>query len=78
MPTALRSGPYRFFFYSGDRGEPRHVHVERDRSRAKFWLDPIRLDSSAGFPGVELNRIAVLIADHRDQLVRAWNEHFAG
>ncbi len=26
MPTALRSGPYRLFFYSGDRHEPLHVH----------------------------------------------------
>ncbi|MGH8747327.1 MAG: DUF4160 domain-containing protein, partial [Burkholderiales bacterium] len=30
MPTALRKGPYRFFFYAGDRNEPVHVHVERD------------------------------------------------
>ena len=26
MPTVLRHGPYRFFFYSGDRDEPPHVH----------------------------------------------------
>lgn len=30
MPTVLRVGPYRFFFYAGDRSEPAHVHVERD------------------------------------------------
>lgn len=30
MPTVLRSGPYRFFFYAGDRDEPPHVHIERD------------------------------------------------
>lgn len=40
MPTVLRLGPYRFFFYSVDRGEPPHVHVRRDRGTAKFWLDP--------------------------------------
>jgi hypothetical protein len=34
MPTVLRSGPYRFFFYSGDAGEPSHVHIERDGSVA--------------------------------------------
>ena len=43
MPTILRQGPYRFFFYAGDRDEPVHVHVERDDSIAKFWLDPLRL-----------------------------------
>jgi hypothetical protein len=40
MPTALRLGPYRFFFYAGDADEPPHVHVERDKDKAKFWLDP--------------------------------------
>jgi hypothetical protein len=44
MPTVLRSGPYRFFFYTGDGGEPPHVHVERDDCEAKFWLDPVRLE----------------------------------
>jgi len=36
MPTILRVGPYRFFFYSADGEEPPHVHVERDDSVAKF------------------------------------------
>lgn len=39
MPTVLRTGPYRIFFYAGDRDEPPHVHVERDANIAKFWLD---------------------------------------
>ncbi len=39
MPTVLTEGPYRFF-YAGDREEPPHVHVERDRQTAKFWLQP--------------------------------------
>jgi hypothetical protein len=40
MPTVLRLGPYRFFFYAGDGVEPPHVHVERDDNTAKFRLDP--------------------------------------
>ena len=28
MPTILRVGPNRFFFYASDRAEPVHVHVE--------------------------------------------------
>lgn len=43
MPTALRIDTYRFFFYSGDRDEPPHVHIERVDNKAKFWLDPVRL-----------------------------------
>jgi len=40
MPTALRFGPYRFYFYSYDCGEPRHMHLDRENKSAKFWLDP--------------------------------------
>jgi hypothetical protein len=40
MPTTLRTGPYRFYFYSYDCGEPRHTHVDRENKSAKFWLDP--------------------------------------
>ena len=76
MPTVLRSGPYRLFFYAGDRDEPPHVHVERENNRAKFWLEPVRMQDSGGFSGIELNRIAALVEAHRDQLLGAWNEYF--
>ena len=76
MPTVLRSGPYRFFFYAGDRDEPPHVHVERDDRIAKFWLDPIRLQSSGGYSRVELARIEGLVSDHLVELMEAWNEYF--
>jgi len=54
MPTVLRLGPYRYFFYSSDSEEPPHIHVERDGSVAKFWLDPVRLVASGGFNRAEL------------------------
>jgi hypothetical protein len=76
MPTVLRSGPYRFFFYAGDRDEPPHVHVERESHRAKFWLDPVRMQASGGFSGVELNRIFALVESYREQLLGAWDEYF--
>jgi len=25
MPTVLRIGPYRFYFYAGDRNEPEYI-----------------------------------------------------
>jgi hypothetical protein len=67
---------YRFFFYAGDRDEPQHVHVERDERIAKFWPDPIRLQSSGGFSRVEIARIGKLVNNHRIELVEAWNEYF--
>lgn len=41
MPTVLRTGSYRFFFVSVDRGEPPHIHGRREDRVAKFWLDPV-------------------------------------
>ena len=76
MPTVLRLGPYRCFFYAGDRDEPPHIHVERDEQRAKFWLVPVRLHSSRGFSRQELHRIQQLIEEQNTQLVRSWNEYF--
>jgi hypothetical protein len=76
MPTVLRTGPYRFFFYAGDRDEPQHVHVERDDRIAKFWLDPLRLQSSGGFSRTELRRIERIIEENHSEIVEAWNEYF--
>jgi hypothetical protein len=78
MPTVLRVGPYRFFFYAGDRDEPLHVHVEREEKVAKFWLDPIRLQESGGFSRPELNRIQKLLGAYQDSLRKAWDEYFGG
>ena len=61
MPTVLRSGPYRFFFYAGDRHEPPHVHIEREENVAKFWLEPIRLEESGGFNRAELGRMQHIV-----------------
>jgi len=72
------SAPYRFFFYSGDREEPPHTHVERDRSIAKFWLEPVRLQNSGGYSRNEISRIERLVEENRDHLLRCWNEFFNG
>jgi hypothetical protein len=76
MPTVLRVGPYRFFFYSADRGEPAHVHVECETKRAKFWLRPVRLQESGGFGRREINRLQALVEEHQERLLRAWHEFF--
>ena len=78
MPTVLRVGPFRFFFYAGDGGEPPHVHVERDECEAKFWLDPVRLERSHGFRTKDINRLHELVVSHREQLLESWNEFFHG
>ena len=77
MPTALRSGPYRFFFYSADRGEPPHVHVEYQSKIAKLWIDPVRVADGGGFRGSELREIERLTSANRAGLLEAWNDFFS-
>ena len=76
MPTVLRIGPYRFFFYAGDSDEPQHIHVERDDKIAKYWLTPIRLQNSGGFNRTEIDRIQKIIQEYHVQLMEGWNEYF--
>lgn len=78
MPTILRKGPYRFFFYAGDRDEPMHIHIERDDKVAKFWLEPIRLCSSGGFSRAEIGRIQEVVRTHANDLKEAWHAYFNG
>jgi hypothetical protein len=76
MPTVLIVGPYRFFFFSSDGNEPRHVHVEREDRVAKFWLNPVMLHSSGGFSPREINRIHKLVVFHQKELCNAWDQFF--
>lgn len=76
MPTVLRSGGYRFFFYSLDNDEPPHVHVERGDQVAKYWLEPVELASSRRFRSHELSSLRALVLRHRQAFLRAWHEHF--
>jgi hypothetical protein len=76
MPTVLRIGPYRFFFYANDRDEPPHVHVEREKNKAKFWLSPVRLERSGRFGRHEINHIQKMVEENQELLLRGWNECF--
>jgi len=76
MPTIFKKGPYRFFFYAGDKDEPRHVHVERDDKIAKFWLEPVRMHSSGGFSRAEISKIQEIIEEYQVRFVEVWNDYF--
>jgi len=76
VPTVLRTGGYRFFFYSNENGEPPHIHVQRERLLAKFWLKPVSLAGSSGFAAPELNKLLGLVEAHQQIFVEAWNEFF--
>lgn len=76
MPTVLRIGPYRFFFYANENGEPRHIHVQHDRKLAKFWLKPVSLARSVGFSPQDLSKLLSLVEANQSLFVEAWNEFF--
>jgi len=76
VPTVLVEGPYRFFWYSADRQESPHVHVERDRETAKFWFNPTGLERNNGFSKKELNRIEAIIQLHRVRWLERWYREF--
>lgn len=76
MPTVLRIGPYRFYLYSHEPDEPAHVHVDRDDSSAKFWLQPVSLARNRGFSARELRQVQGLVEQHQAELLEAWNEFF--
>ena len=76
MPTVLRWGPYRGFFYSNEGGEPAHIHVRSGNKEAKLWLHDMTVAINAGFPAHEIGDIIRHLKQNRDELVSAWNEHF--
>jgi hypothetical protein len=76
MPTVLRTGPYRFFWYSADRNEPPHVHVERDEKTTKFWLESLELARNNGFANQELTKIRAIVEAHQQQWLARWRREF--
>jgi len=76
MPNVLRSGPYRFYFYSHEPNEPPHVHVDRDNLSAKFWLEPVGLAQNLGFRPKELRQVQEIVGQNQQRFVEAWNDYF--
>ncbi|MCX7178922.1 MAG: DUF4160 domain-containing protein [Proteobacteria bacterium] len=79
MPVVFRYKGVRFHFFSneGDPREPLHIHAVSANGEAKFWMYPeVRIAYSAGFDRRTLSEMMAVVADHREQIERAWNEHF--
>ena len=74
MPTLLRSGPYRVYFYSHEPNEPPHVHVDRDKASCIVWLNRVAIASSPGFKAGELRDVERLVAANRAMLLKAGEE----
>lgn len=80
MPAVFRHEGYRFHFYSdeGDPREPAHVHVRKGRDNAKFLLYPeVTVAYNRGFPSRVQTELIRVIEARRDEIERAWNDHFS-
>ena len=76
MPTVLRIGPYRFYFYSHEPNEPPHVHIDRDDKSAKFWVYPVSLARNLGFKANELRQIERIVTENESVILEKWDEYF--
>ncbi|MCC3701651.1 DUF4160 domain-containing protein [Rouxiella badensis] len=76
MPTILRIGGFRFFFYSHEPNEPAHIHVDKDSATAKIWLHKLSVASNVGFSPRELRTLVRLVSEHRTLLQEAWDAYF--
>jgi hypothetical protein len=55
MPTVMRVGPYRLFFFSNEGREPPHIHVKAGSVEAKVWLNSLEIAANYGFNSRQLN-----------------------
>ena len=77
MPTVLLIKGYRFFFFSNERNEPIHIHIEKAECYAKFWIDPLFVADNYGFTSKELREISIIIEKNETHIKDKWNEHFS-
>ncbi len=75
MPTILLTKGYRFFFYINDHTPP-HIHIEKNRSTAKFFLKNAELAKSKRFNAKELSEIRNIIVENLELFKTKWDEHF--
>ena len=77
MPTALKEEGFRFYFYSGDKDEPAHVHVAKGDGSGKIWLEPqLKIHSLVGFKKQEILKIMRIAEKHHQELIKKWHAYF--
>jgi Domain of unknown function (DUF4160) len=80
MPVVFRLEGMRFHFFSdeGDPREPIHIHIAKAGKDAKFWLYPeVQLAYNRRFDARTIRRLQDIVEAHRDEIERAWNDHFS-
>lgn len=77
MPTIFREKGLRFFFYSSEGSEPKHVHVAKGEAEGKIWLEPeCKACFLHGFNPVEERIIIKIVIENIEYFKRKWDEYF--
>ncbi|HEY3289326.1 MAG TPA: DUF4160 domain-containing protein, partial [Anaerolineae bacterium] len=62
-----------------DCGEPRHIHADRDRLSAKFWLDPlVTLSENHGYNRSELRGLERILIENLELMRNEWDSFCNG
>jgi hypothetical protein len=77
MPTIRRIQGFRLFFFSNERNEPPHVHVQAGDGYAKLWLGPpVVLAEAQDLTPRQQRLIMQIVKEHREFMEEAWHDHF--
>jgi len=76
MPTVLRIGAFRFYFFSHEPNEPPHIHIDRGEATIKVWLEPVEVSKSRGFRAHEIGEVVEMVVTNQTRLLEAWHEYF--
>ena len=81
MPSLFRIGPYLIFFWTGENGEPVHVHVAVKRpskDSTKIWLTRSGgcgpAHNQGNIPARDLRDIEQFVSANHDLICRRWCE----
>jgi hypothetical protein len=75
MPTVFRWRNCRFYFWSHEGNEPRHVHVDCAERTTKIWLSDLKVDRNRGFNSAEIKDLIEQVRLHRHEIQEMWDAH---
>lgn len=82
MPTlnkvlGLTPKPFQLFFYSNEKNEPPHVHVEHTQGgECKFWLSPeVALVKNWDMPLHQETKALRLVKENREALIQLFEKY---
>ena len=83
MPKLFSIGQYVIYFWSGEVGEPIHVHISIGRispNATKIWLTEIGggivANNKSKIPQTDINKLLEVICDNHDNICDAWKNFF--